>query len=93
MRPLIAAFALTTLLCAPVHAELPDIAAASTIEGVLNTQKGKRVTLRLRSGQDLTGTLSEVSRTIVHLTKLSGREFYDAAIAVEAIESVQVRNR
>jgi len=93
MRTLLASIALAALLCAPVYAQSPDIADADTIASVLSAHKGKRVLVRLRSGQDLTGTVKAVTPKLVHLATLSGREFFDAVIALEAIEAIQLRTR
>ena len=90
---------LAMLLAAGLLAAQPAVAAdlkisgGDTIESVLQAQVNRRVTLRLRSGQELTGTVRLVSTKIVHLGALSGREFFDAVISVDAIEAVIVRTR
>ena len=63
-----------------------------TIESVLRAQKG-RVTVRLRSGQELTGTVRSVDARLLHLGSLTGREFFDAVVPMEAIEAVIVRTK
>ena len=93
MRTLLASLALAVLLCAPAYAQSPEIADTDTIASVLVAHKGKRVQLRLRSGQDLDGTVKAVTPRLVHLATLSGREFFDAVIALEAIEAIQIRTR
>ncbi len=91
--------ALTALLASVTLASLPAlaaevrIAATDTVESVLTAQKSKRVTVRLRSGQEMTGTVREITPRLVHLGALSGREFFDAVIAVESIEAVVIRTR
>jgi hypothetical protein len=91
--------ALTALLAAVTLASFPALAAevkisaADTVESVLTTQKSKRVTVRLRSGQEMTGTVREITPRLVHLGALSGREFFDAVIALESIEAVVIRTR
>ena len=85
-----------TALCfaiAQASAQGITVLPADTIPSVLSKQKGKRVTLRLRSGQELTGTLRESTDRVVVLAELSGREFFDAAIPIEAIEAVIVRTK
>ena len=59
-----------------------SVSVADTITSVAAAQKGKRVTLRLRSGQEITGTLREATDKLVVLGELSGREFFDAAVPV-----------
>ena len=55
--------------------------------------KGKRVTLRLRSGQEVSGTVRSSSEKLVVLEAVSGREFFDAVIPVDAIEAIFVRTK
>ena len=50
---------------------------------MLVAHKGKRVTLKVR-GQELTGVLRAANGKLVVLGALTGREFFDAAIPVEA---------
>ena len=68
------------------------LGTADTIESVLRAQKG-RVTVRLRSGQELTGNVRSVDARLLHLGSLTGREFFDALVPMEAIEAVIVRTK
>jgi len=63
------------------------------VAGVLGDLAGKTVTLYLRGGEKLTGKLSVAGTRTVQLTGLSGREFYDAVVALDAIDAVEVRAR
>jgi hypothetical protein len=86
----------TTALClaiAHASAQGVNIAPTDTIQSVVSTQKGKRVTLRLRSGQELTGILRESTDRLVVLAELASRELFEAVIPIEAIEAVIVRTR
>ena len=85
------AAAMFTLTLAAQSAEL-NVSANDTVESLLKAQKG-RVTVRLRSGQELTGTVRNVTSRLVHLGALSGREFFDAAIPLDRIEAVIVRTK
>ncbi len=82
--------ALAALPPSTTAAEL-RIGASDSMQSVLAAQKGTRVTLRLRSGQEITGVLRDATARVVHLGALTGREFFDAAVSVEAIEAVIVR--
>jgi len=84
----IAGFALATASAAELK-----VAASDTIETVLAAQKGKRVTVRLRSGQEMTGTVAMSSAKLVQLSAPTGKEFFDAVIPLEAIEAVFVRTK
>ena len=93
MRPLLAALAASFLLALPAHAQELSVTAGDSIQSVLAARKGKPVTLRLSGGQELTGTLREVTPRLAVLGGLSGREFFDAAVPIERIEAVIVRNK
>jgi len=92
MKKLIAA-ALVGLACTLASGAELKLAATDTVETVLAAQKGKRVTVRLRSGQEATGTVALVSAKLVQLSGVAGKEFFDAVIPLEAIEAVFVRTR
>jgi ABC-type uncharacterized transport system ATPase subunit len=69
------------------------VAANDSIGAVLTKQTGKSVTLKLASGEELSGTVRVAGSNVVHLEKLSGKEFYDAAVDVDEIAAVIVRAR
>ena len=68
-----------------------SVGGADSLQEVLRAQVGKRVALKIRSGEELAGTLKSVNGEVVHLGELTGKEFYDAVIEVEAIEAVVIR--
>ena len=91
--------ALSTLLiaaalacAAPVHAQL-QVSSSDTVESVLRAQKDKRVTLRLRSGQEITGVVRTSNARVVQIGAVSGREFFDAVVPLEAIDAVLIRTK
>ena len=82
--------------CALAGAALAEPLAArpdDTIAKLLATQTGKVVTLKLGGNEELTGKVKAVSGEVVHLSELSGKEFYDAAVATDSIDAVLVRAR
>jgi hypothetical protein len=92
MRPALAAL-LCLAFAVQALAQDVNISANDTTQSVISAQKGKRVTLRLRSGQELTGAVREATPRLVVLGGLSGREFFDAVIPLEAVEAVLVRTK
>lgn len=64
-----------------------------TVEKILIAQKGKTVTIRLGSGEDLSGTVKEVNGSLVQLSKLNGKEFDGAVIATKSIAAVIIRTQ
>ena len=70
-----------------------DLNSPDSIRHTLEQQTGKRVKLKLVSGQDLEGKVSRVGSQAVVVTELSGMEFFDATVRVDQIASVIVRVR
>ena len=91
MRLLLAAIAVA--VCTFAYAEGIGIGPGDRIHNVIQAQKGKSVTLRLRGGQELTGVVRDASATLVVLGALSGREFFDAVVPLEAVDAVIIRTR
>ena len=84
-----------TLACcaAPGMAAELKVGANDTVQAVLAAQKGARVTVRVRSGQEITGVVREVGGRVVQIGAVSGKEFFDAVVPLEAIDAVFVRTR
>jgi len=59
----------------------------------LERQVGKRVKLRLVSGQDVEGTVVAVGTAAVHVARLAGLDFFDAIVRLDQIAAVIVRVR
>jgi small nuclear ribonucleoprotein (snRNP)-like protein len=59
----------------------------------LKTHVGKRVTLYLSSGIQITGKVKALSQHVVHMEKISNRDFMDALIQIESIEAIEGRFR
>ena len=77
----------------PVFAAELEVKASDTMESLLAAQKGKKVTLKTRSGQEITGTVKSVSGRLVQIAQVSGKEFFDAVVPLEAVEAVLVRTK
>ena len=90
MRMLVAVLA---LWCSIGFAQDVTISPNETTQSVLTTQKGKRVTVRLRSGQELTGTMRDSNGKVAIIAAVSGLEFFDAVVPLEAIEAVLIRTK
>lgn len=74
-------------------AEDISIKAGDTLQTLLEVQKGKKVTVRLLGGEELTGRVKTVSKELLQLGELSGKEYFDAIIDVTKITAMIVRTK
>jgi hypothetical protein len=70
-----------------------DVNSPDAMKASLEQQIGKRVKVRLESGQDLEGKVAKVGLQAVQLTELSGMELFDALVKMDEIIAVIVRAR
>ena len=63
------------------------------IKEILAGYVGKRVAIRLEAGEELEGTVTAVGDHLVHLSKLSKRDFYDALIRIDKIAGIIIKVR
>ena len=64
-----------------------------TIRTVLAKQVGKQVTLKLDSGEELGGVVRTVGEHVVHVEKISGKEFFGAVVDLDEVAAVILRVR
>lgn len=60
---------------------------------ILASYEGKRVAVRLDSGEEVEGIVTTVGDQLVHFSKLSKRDFYDAVVRLDKINAVIFRAR
>ena len=70
-----------------------SIVNEDTIRTVLSKQVGKQVTLKLDSGEELGGVVRTVGEHVVHIEKISGKEFFDAIVDLDEVAAVILRVR
>jgi hypothetical protein len=90
-----AAIVLLALVPATLHAQDARLEVRSDdgLKSVLTRHVGKRVTLVLTTGPELSGVVASVGDHVVHLTALTGREFFDAVVGLDRVSAVVVRVR
>lgn len=76
-----------------VAAEPLAIKADDTLAKILTEQKAKRVTVRLVSGEEMTGTVREVSANLLQLGELAGKDFFDGVVDLNKITAIVVRTK
>ena len=84
------------LCLVPLSVSAQDVALqvnADPIKVNLEKQVGKRVKLRLISGQDVEGTVVAVGTAGVHVAKLAGMDFFDAVVRLDQIAAVVIKVR
>ena len=70
-----------------------DLSSPDAVRHMLEAQTGKRVKLKLVSGQDLEGKVAKVGNHMVALIELSGMEFFDATVRMDQVAAVIVKVR
>ena len=67
--------------------------AAATVKDILSENINKRVIVRMDTGDALEGTVSKVGDGLVHISKISGKDFYDAVVRMDKINAVLFKVR
>ena len=70
-----------------------DLNSPDIIKSVLEQQVGKRVKVKLKSGQDLDGKVAKIGSHAMQLAELMGMEFFDATVKLDDIAAVIVKVR
>ena len=70
-----------------------DLQAGDTILSILQKNTGQTVELRMKSGEKIGGKVEKVGDKLVHLSQLSGAEFFDAAVDTSDVAAVIVRTK
>jgi hypothetical protein len=64
----------------------------ATVISLLQASAGKSVELHLRSGEKMGGKVAHVTDNIVHLSNLTGTEYFDGFVNVKDISAVVIRS-
>ncbi len=81
-----------TVTCSNLLAqEKATLQPNATVISLLQGSAGKSVELHLRSGEKMGGKIAQVTDNVVHLSNLTGAEYFDAFIDVKDISAVVVR--
>jgi len=70
-----------------------EVRSSDTVRTVLERQVGKRVSVVLTTGPELAGVVTSVGDKVVHLSELTGREFFDAVVNLDQVGAVVIRAR
>lgn len=93
-RPSLLIALILTLACSGLFAQGKiDLQASDTILSILQKNTGQTVELRMKSGEKIAGKVEKVGDKLVHLSQLTGAEFFDAAVDTADIAAVVVRTK
>ena len=70
-----------------------EMKPSAVMSEILSENVGKRVALRLGSGDEIEGTVVQVGKSLVHVAKLSEKDFYDAVISIDKVSAVRIKVR
>jgi hypothetical protein len=77
--------------CSVLAQEKAALQANATVASLLAGSAGKSVELHLRSGEKMGGKIAQVTDNVVHLSNLTGAEYFDAFVDVKDISAIVVR--
>ena len=69
-----------------------SFAQDKTILGVLQSNTGKTVELRMQCGEKIGGKVEQVNDNVVLLSHLTGAEYFDGAVNLKDISAVITRS-
>ena len=70
-----------------------DLQTSDTILSILQKNTGQTVELRMKSGDKIAGKIEKVGDKLVHLSQLTGAEFFDAVIDSADVAAVVIRTK
>jgi hypothetical protein len=70
-----------------------ELQPSDSIISILQRNTGQIVELRMKSGEKIGGKVEKVGDKLVHLSQLTGAEFFDAAVDAADIAAVIVRTK
>lgn len=68
-----------------------DLNSPDVMKSALEQHLGKRVKVKLESGQDIEGKVAKVGSHALSLTELTGMEFFEATVKLDDITAVIVK--
>ena len=76
-----------------VAQEKPSFNPSINLKDNLASNVGKRVSLMTCSGESLEGTIEKVGDHFVLISKLSGKDYFDALVRIDEVRAVVFRAR
>ncbi len=87
------AFNLWAVSAAVAQEKKVEINTSFSMKQILVSFTGQKVTVKTDGGESIEGTVTGVGDHLVHISRLSGKDFYDAVVKIDKISSVVFRAR
>jgi hypothetical protein len=84
-------FIITAFCCNLPAQDKAGLQPSATIPSILQGSAGKTVELHLNSGEKIGGKVQQVTDNVVHLSNLTGAEYFDGFINTKDISAVVIR--
>jgi small nuclear ribonucleoprotein (snRNP)-like protein len=84
-------FIIAALCCNLPAQDKVGLQPNATVLSILQGSTGKTVELRLNSGEKIGGKVQQVTDNVVHLSNLTGAEYFDGFINTKDISAVVIR--
>ena len=84
---IIAALTCSNLLAQDKAALQPNATVLSLLQG----SAGKNVELHMRSGEKIAGKIAQTTDNLVHLSPVTGAEYFDAFVDAKDVSAVVIR--
>lgn len=83
---------ITSVVCVSSFAQdKTALQSNASVASILQGSAGKSVELHLRSGEKMGGKVAQVTDSVVHLSNLTGAEYFDAFVDMKDVSAVVVR--
>lgn len=66
---------------------------STTMREALVDLKKERVSLSLESGEQIEGIVTMVGDSVVYVTQLTGKVYYDAVVSIDKISAITLRKQ
>ena len=73
--------------------EKPGFNPSISMKDNLSSNIGKRVSLMVSAGESLEGTIEKVGDHFVLISKLSGKDYFDAIVRIDTVKAIVFRAR
>ena len=70
-----------------------QIQPTDNLRGILQARVGEQLYIQTRNGSEINGKLEAVGEQVIQVSRIAGRDFYDAVVRIDAVETVIVKVR